>query len=512
MSKIDRIMIGSILMLLFLTLATAQASGGTLNAVMLEGPDDNLDPAYKYTGWYLRAAGIYETLFSFDENMNLVPELATGYEQVSDTEYRIKLRDGVKFHDGTPMNADAVVYSIERVLDPANSRNKEYSFIDSVEKYNDSSIAIKTTESYTPLINSLTDPLLSIICPENQDINKTAVGTGPFKFDSYEKGVKLTVVRNDDYWGEKAKLDGAVINYVSDPLTRSLQLQSGDVDIARGIPQTDVQNLKGAGIDVMNKETLRTFFFYVNIRKAPFDNVKVRQAINYAINRQEIVDTALEGIGGVPAKGPFPDVLPWSANDKLEAYSYDPDKAKELLKEANISDTDGDGILDYQGKPFEVTIKTYTKRAELKPSAEVVASQLQSLGIKSEVVILESGALTTDLADGNYDVALYAWNTAPTGDPDYFLTKHYQSTGSEAAYTGYSNPVVDDLLEKGRTTLDSDKRKEYYDEVQKKVFEDSPNIFLFYLNELVGRKEKVKGYEIYPSEVTFLTPKVDLEA
>jgi peptide/nickel transport system substrate-binding protein len=512
MLKIDRIMIGIILMLLFLSLGVAQASGGTLKADLAFGPDDNLDPAYQYTGWYLREAGIYETLFSFDENMNLVPELATGYEQVSDTEYRVKLRDGVKFHDATPMNADAVVYSVERVLDPANSRNKEYNFIDSVEKYNDSAITIKTTESYPPLINSLTDPILSIVSPENQDINKTAVGTGPFKFDSYENGVKLTVVRNDDYWGEKAKLDGAVINYVTDPLTRSLQLQSGDVDVSRGIPQTEVKNLEAAGIDVMDKETLRTFFFYVNTRKAPFDDVKVRQALSYAIDRQELVDTALEGIGGAPAKGPFTDTMPWNANDKLNAYTYDPDKAKELLKEAGITDTDGDGILDYQGKPFEVNIKTYTKRAELKPSAEVVASQLQSLGIKSEVVIEESGALTTDLTDGNFDLALYAWNTAPTGDPDYFLTKHYQSTGSEAAYTGYSNPEVDELLEKGRTTSDPDKRREYYDSVQEKVLEDSPNIYLFYLNELVGKSSKVKGFEIYPSEVSFMTPEMELEA
>jgi peptide/nickel transport system substrate-binding protein len=124
----------------------------------------------------------------------------------------------------------------------------------------------------------------------------------------------------------------------------------------------------------------------------------------------------------------------------------------------------------------------------------------------------ESGALTTDLTDGNFDLALYAWNTAPTGDPDYFLTKHYQSTGSEAAYTGYSNPEVDELLEKGRTTSDPDKRSEYYDSVQEKVLEDSPNIYLFYLNELVGKSSKVKGFEIYPSEVSFMTPEMELEA
>ncbi len=509
--KTSLLIMGCILLMLLLALAGAEESGGTLKAALIFGPDDNLDPAYKYTGWYMREAGIYETLFSYDPDMSLIPELATGYEQVSDTEYRINLREDVKFHDGTALDADAVVYSLERVLDPGNSRNKEYGFIESVAKYNDSAVTIKTKEPYAPMIASLTDPLVSIISPAEDDINKTPVGTGPFRFDSYEKGVRLTVVRNEDYWGEKALLDGAVINYVSDPLTRSLQLQGGDVDIARGVPQTEVQNLEDSGLEVLDRESLRNYFMYVNTRKAPLSDVKVRQALNYAINRQELVDTALEGIGGVPAKGVFPDSLPWSANDELEGYAYDLEKARELLAEAGISDTDGDGLLDYQGEPLNLTIKTYTKRAELKPSAEVVAVQLQSLGIKSQVQILESGALSADLKDGNYDLALYAWNTAPTGDPDYFLSKHFESAGSEAAYTGYSDTEVDEWLESGRTTFDPEERKEYYSKVQEKVLEDSPDIFLFYLNELVGVNGKVSGFEIYPSEVSFLTTDISME-
>jgi peptide/nickel transport system substrate-binding protein len=214
----------------------------------------------------------------------------------------------------------------------------------------------------------------------------------------------------------------------------------------------------------------------------------------------------------VPAKGVFPDSLPWSANNDLEGYAYDPEKARELLAEAGISDTDGDGFLDYRGQPLNLTIKTYTKRAELKPSAEVVAVQLQSLGIKAQIEILESGALSADLKDGNYDLALYAWNTAPTGDPDYFLSKHFESTGSEAAFTGYSNPEVDEWIESGRTTFDPEERREYYNRVQEKVLADSPDIFLFYLNELVGLNTNVKGFEIYPSEVSFLTNKISLEA
>jgi peptide/nickel transport system substrate-binding protein len=259
-------------------------------------------------------------------------------------------------------------------------------------------------------------------------------------------------------------------------------------------------------------ETLRENLLYVNMKKAPFDSLAVRQAINYAIDRQEIVDTALEGIGGVPAVGVFTSKNPWSANEDLQAYDFNLSKAKELLWQAGITDTNGDGWLDFQSKPFSITIKTYTSRAENKPSAEVVAAQLEKVGIKTNVEILDSGALGSDLVDGNYDLALYSWSTGTTGDPDYFFSKHFESTGAEAKKTGYSNPDVDSWLEKARTTFDHEERMEYYRKVQEQVLADSPEIVLFYLNELAGKNKKVKGYALYPSsEINFLNPELSLE-
>lgn len=492
--------------------ADSSFAGKTLKADMIFGPDDNLDPAYKYTGWYMHEAGIYETLYSLDENMNVVPTLATGFDQISDTEYKIHLRTDVKFHDATPLNADAVVYSLERVMDSSNPRHGEFGFIESVKAVDDNTVTIKTKQPHAPTIASLVDPLVSIVKP-GVNLNTTPMGTGPFKFDSYEKGVKLTVLRNDEYWGEKAKLDGAVLFFVADSMTRAMQLEGGDVDIARGLPQSEVQNLKSkSDLEILSMETLRENLIYVNMKKAPFDNLAVRQALNYAINRQEIVDTALEGIGGVPAVGVFTSKNPWSANDDLQAYDFDPSKAKELLLQAGITDTNGDGWLDFQSNPFNITIKTYSSRAENKPSAEVVAAQLEKVGIKAKVEILDSGALSSDLGSGNYDLALYSWSTGTTGDPDYFFAKHFESTGAEAKKTGYSNADVDNWLEKARTTFDQKERMDYYRKVQSQVLADSPEIVLFYLNELAGKNQKVKGYALYPScEITFLTPELSLE-
>jgi peptide/nickel transport system substrate-binding protein len=479
--------------------------GGTLKAAMIFFKE-TVDPADGWTGWYVRKAGIYETLFANDENMVLISELAIDYEQVSDTEWEISLREDVTFHDGTQFNADAVVYSINRVLDESNSRHTEYDFIDSVEKKDDFTVTITTEEAYAPTIASLTDPVTSIVSPNVEDLGTEAAGTGPFKLVEFEPAVSMSVERNDNYWGGPVKLESATFEYIKDPQTRAYMLEAGEVDMARGIPQAEADIIDDkADLDVISKETLRTYFMYVNTEKAPLNDVKVRQAINYAINREQIVETALEGVGGVAAKSVFPSIMPWSANDDLEGYLHNQTEARSLLADCGITDTDGDGVLDYDGSPFELTIKTYTTRPELKPTAEVIVEQLKEIGIKASVETRDIPTLREEVAEGNYDLALYAWGVGLSGDPDYFLSSHFESTGNEAGLTGYSNPEVDQLIEEGRTTFDYDTRWDIYKQVQEQILEDSPEIFVFYLNELVGLNTGVKGYEIYPNEITFLT-------
>jgi peptide/nickel transport system substrate-binding protein len=361
--------------------------GGSLNAVMIFGPKDNtLDPAYKWTGWYVRKAGIYETLFKYNDEMQLTPELATGYTQVSDTVWDIHLREGVIFHDGNPFNADAVIYSIGRVTDESNSRSSEYDHIASVVAADDYTVQITTTEPYAPTIASLTDPLVSIVSPDASDIASDPVGTGPFMYDSNVWGASLSVVRNPDYWGGGVKLEDVTLTYVSDSTTRAAMLESGDADIARGLPYPQVSTIEGnPDLDVVSKETMRAYFMFVNTNpkpeRAPLDDIGVRQAINYAIDRDEVVDVALEGVGGVPAKGVFPSIFPW-ANDELAGYTQNQTKALELLADAGITDSDGDDVLELSsGEDFTLNIMTYTTRAAMQPSVEVIESQLEAIGM-----------------------------------------------------------------------------------------------------------------------------------
>ena len=485
----------------------APALAEDVRLVMPFSPGDRLDPAFDYGGWYMRQAGVYETLFSYDEDMNLFPELATGYELASDTEWIIHLREGVTFHDGTPFNADAVIYSINRVKDDSENRwYDQYSFIDSISVVDDYTIEIVTKDPYAPTLSVLADIRFAcMVSPAADDLDAEPVGTGPFKFVSYEPDVSLTLDKNDDYWNGDVKSDGAVVHYISQPETRALMLEGDEVDIAWAIPAQWYDAIEDSSdTKVVSKDTMRTYFMFVNTAKPPLDKVEVRQAISYAIDRQELVDTALEGVAGTPAKGFWPSNYPWSANDDLKGYPYDQDRAKELLEDAGLT-WDGEAWL-YEDEPFELSIITYTSRPANKPSAEMIAAQLERIGIKTKVETLEAAAIRSAMSEGNYDLSLYAYGVATNGDPDYFVTQQFLSTGTEAGYTRYSG--IDDLIEEGRTTLDQDDRVDIYTEIQEQVLEDCPEIFLFYDKMLVGINEGVEGFEIYPSEMPVLTEDV----
>lgn len=487
-------------------------SGGHLNCALAFGPSDTLDPVSKWVGWYVREAGLYETLFSYDENMVLQPELASGYEKISDTEWKITLRKGVKFHDGTVMDADAVIYSLNRVLDSENARKSEYDFIESITKDSEYSITIRTKYPSAPTIASLTDPIMSIVSPKAEDLQNKPVGTGPFKFKSYTRDVSISLERFDDYWNGVPKLSSIDVYYVTDGMTRLFKLESGEVDLITGVPQSEIATLQSSeDYEVFTKETLRSYFLYVNMKKEPFSDRNFRQALNYALDRQEIVDIALERIGGTPAKGVLPSVSEWSVNDQLEVIQRNETKAKELLSQAGLEDTDNDGWLEYNGKDFEINIVTYTNRPQLKPSAEVIETQFESIGLKTRVTTMESSAIEADMSNGNYDLALYAWVVAPTGDPDYFFSKHFHSNGTEALKTGYSNPQVDKWITAARQTTDEDLRREYYNNVQWQILEDCPEIFVFYQNAMDATSSKVGGFKQYPNEITIITKDVYLK-
>ena len=484
-----------------------------LRLVEIEGPDTggSLDPANGWEGWYVAKAGIYETLFAYDADMILQPKLATGYKLLNDTTWEITLRKGVTFHDGTPFNADSVLYSFDRVLNESNKRASEYAFIKDVRKTGDYTIVIETNDKYAPLITSLVDPLMSIVSPNIVDVDKQPVGTGPFVFSAFEPGASLDVVKNENYWGGEVGLDKVYTTYIPDATSRTLLIKSGDADVVRDILPSEYNAVSnGSDTYVESKAMLRTYFVYINENKAPFDDVRVRQALSYAINRQEIVDTALEGVGGVPAVGPFSYSSPWNANDEIEPYAYNKEKALALFAEAGIL-PGADGKLYYNGEPFTIEITTYSKRAALPPTLEVIAAEYEDLGITVKTRIMDSSAIKADVATGNYDMTMAAWSTMPTGDPDYFLSPMFLSTGSYASgWLHYANPTVDALILEARTTFDADKRAELYDEIQNITQNEVGLIYLFYESQNWGISDAVSNIEIYPNEYTMMTKDITI--
>jgi peptide/nickel transport system substrate-binding protein len=484
-----------------------------LHVVSYVGPDTggSLDPSFKWVGWYVRQAGIYESLFSFDTEMNLQPELASSYRQLSYTEWEVTLRDDVYFHDGTKMNADAVIYSINRVLTPTNSRYEEYAFVDEVYKTGEYTIVIKTKEPYAPAIYAFADPVMSIVSPNASNLEKEPVGTGPYMFVSFEPSTSLELKVNDKYWGGKPKLDRISIIYNTDPATRSFLLMSGDVDISWNFQYNAYAGMDAdPNINAIKPEAgTRTEFLYVNEKNAPFNDVRVRQAISYALNRTELVDTALEGVGAVPAVGIFSSAISWSAYDDLTNYDNNQEKALELFAEAGIK-KGTDGKLYYNGEPFTINLLISTKRSSSLPTANVVATQLEQLGVTVSIRVVDYSALASECKKGNYDLSMASWITAPSGDPDYFLTTQYLTDSTYAQWTGFSNSELDAKILKARTMFDNEKRYALYDDIQHEIQDDMTLIPLTYITNLFALNKDVTGFKVYPNELTVITKDIGI--
>jgi peptide/nickel transport system substrate-binding protein len=464
-----------------------------------------LDPATRWVGSYIRAWGIIQTLFYCDEKNNVVPELATGYEALSDTEYKIDLRQGVKFHDGSPFNADAVVFSLNRVLSPENTRHGDYDFIESVSKVSDHEVLIKTKKPYAATIASLTDPIASIISPNTQDFNISVIGTGPFRQEKYNKDISVSVTRFDDFWGGKPYLDGAIFYFVKDPQVRSYKLQNDEIDSLAGypLPATEVKTVvDNPGLMVVSNESSRLYLLYLNNNKEPFNDPDARMALNYAINRGEIIDTALEGVGGVEPEGFFPRSSYWWY-DGFSGYKYDQSKASDLLDGAGIKDADSDGWRDYRGKTLEISLRTYVDYGLDKP-AEVIQAQLEAIGIKTNLDLGKYSAEHEKVENGDYNIWLDSWPTFLGGDPHWAISNMFQSNRSEAKLIGYSNSAVDEWLDKAIATNENAKRRELYDKVQEQVLEDAPVIYLYFEMDNTGMNRRVGGYKYYPG-TTILT-------
>lgn len=475
----------------FIMAAMASASAQVLEIGMDNGPT-GLDPHLitAFPSFMVVNGNIYEGLTAVDKDLKVTPGLAESWSVSPDGKtYTFKLHPGVKFHDGTDMNADDVVSTIRRVQskDIASPLASRLSAIEAAKAVDPQTVELTLKEPSAPLLSSLaTIAIVPSEAETNKDVlQKTPVGTGPFKFQEWQPNGFILLAKNDAYWQKGTpKLSGLKFNIVPESATRQVGLTNGQYALLPNIDAATALQLKGKP-NVKLGETLDLAYTLIgmNTSKPPFDNAKVREAVNYAINRQEIVDAALFG-AGVPGGPLSPALKSWALDIKeFSCYKPDPAKAQALLKEAGVA------------MPVTVTMNVLP-RQDVKDIAQVVQEQLNKAGFKVELKNQEQGQFIQDWRNSNFD--LFTSINAGSPDPDDYFYRTFRTGGSTNVFK-YSNPEIDQLLDKARTLQDQAARKTAYDQVQKTLACSGPVAHLTYGTLFSAMRDKLQGYEVMPN-------------
>ena len=483
---------------------TTETDGKTLRIAF---PDmvTTTDPANVSAATMLKeVAGVCETLVYADSDFKLQPMLATEWEQTGDTTWEFKLRDDVTFHDGTKFNADAVKWCLERERDE-NSAFKGSTFIDSVDVVDEYTIRINTTQPTTELPGAVSYVGTAIVAPtsvdENGDFVK-AIGTGYFMQTDFDvSSGKFVCEKYDGYWGDvNTSVTSRVIICMKDSSARSLALQNGEVDIVSDIPFSDLETLANSeNIKVSKFNTARTYLYEYNMNKPVFQDEKVRKALIYAINKEEIVNDVLLGVGGVP-EGMLMNDIPW-ANTDVDTYDYDPDKAVELLAEAGYTDTDGDGYLDKDGEKLSLRIITFTKRPGCQLIVQATQGYFANIGIDTSVEVMEWTAMAEDVASGNYDMVLNSVASCYMPSPTYYLNTVYVNSDN-----GYHNDKVDELVAESLAVSDMDQKYELSKEAQAVAQEDAGIYTVALYGAVFGLSDRVTNFDYNAAAHDFIVP------
>ena len=468
--------------------------------------DAGLNPHDNYSGWSALRYGVGETLFKYNDNMEVEPWLATDYEFVDDTTVKITLRDGVKFSSGRTMDAQAVKECLEnlaKVHDRAPSDMK----IDHIEA-DGLTLTIYTTEPCPAIINYLGDPYGAIIDMEygvqGEWGNANVAGTGPYIAEKVTP-TQIDLVKNENYWGGDVKVDKVTVKSFSDGSALTAALQTGDIQGTYGLQYDNYVLFDGNPEYTINScATSRCFFGQFNFESEIMQDQNIRKAIEMGIDKEGFCSVIMEG-RGLPAKAAFPDSFSYG-NEAVETVSYDPEGAKKLLEESGWKDTDGDGYADKDGQKLTIDWLTYPTRLEQPKLAEYAQATLKEIGI--DVVVNNTSDHMTYAADGNFDVYVSSTTTAPTGDPEYFFTS---TVVGPKNYGKYENKEVTALTEKLHQAFEPEERAKLATELQQKILDDDGFFFVSHLNMGIVTKSNVKGMAAHPCDYYEITADLDVE-
>ena len=505
MSLLSRLAV--LVTVVFALAQTAHADSKTLTISYAFGPKSEIpDPRAGYNGWLSNQVGVTETLMGIDYDLNLYPRLAERVEQASPTKWRVTLRDGVKFHDGTAMTAQTVADSISTISSEGNAgHNKRIAKLlglASVSADGDKVVVFETQKPNAAFPWTLSEPGIAILGAASEAFPINA--TGPYIFREAIPKQLYRAKANANYRLGMPGFEEVRMVVGSDPASAALAFEAGEVDLVINYPEADFDRIKGAGAQGFSAPTARLYFFTVNAATGPMANPLIRRAVSMAIDRKGIVDAALSGVGGVPAGTIYPAGKGWAADIEVK---YDSAAAEKLLAEAGAVKQGGRWMLD--GKPLEINIVTYSSRAALAPTAELTQAFLQAIGLTAKVRVGEYGASNDAIKNGSADMFLQAWVTTPQGDPGTVLETLLKSDGGSNSGK-FSNPRMDELLAKGRATFGHSKRKAIYDEIQEIVANEAALIPVFHVSQVNVAKPGLTGYAVHPTETYWITHETKL--
>lgn len=476
--------------------AAAESAGGevrdTLNVVMASDAAsmDSADAIDVYS--QMAYGNILETLVNLDENGEVVPGLAE-YEMLDDVTYQFKIKEGVLFHNGEELKASDVAFTLKRGCESA-VLNYLFSEVnpDTIEIVDDYTVKFSLKNPSAPFLINLTCNPAGIVSEKavteaGDNYSMNPVGTGPYKFVSWEKGTAIKLEAFEDYHGEPAKIKNVVIRPIPEGTNRTIELESGGADIACDIPTTDISRVEAdENLNLDQIVAYSTTFLGFNCQAEPLDDVRVRQAICYALDYEGITQSIMQGYA-TPASTPVSSALLYH-DETAKHIPYDPEKAKSLLAEAGYPDG------------FDLTI-TCDERKERVDIATIAQSQLAEVGINVTIESLEWAAFLNKAYAGETQCFVLGWSSS-VPDPDMVCYSVFHSSmigNGNNNIAKIDDPKIDELLEKGRTNFDSETRKEAYSELYHYLNEVVPWDMMWADTKYVGLSTDVEGFKMDPS-------------
>jgi peptide/nickel transport system substrate-binding protein len=479
---------------------TGPRYGGTLRTGMQTDPvglDPHLSTA---TATRNMMEHVYDTLVFYSASGRFTPGLAESWTTSADgLLWTFKLRRNVKFHNGRPMTAEDVVYSINRIKDPRtrSPRAGDFTDVDSVAAPDAGTVTFKMKKPFAPLLAKLSGSISAAIVPKevvekDGDLNTNPTGTGPFRFVGYTPQQRLTLVRNGAYWEQDSTgrrlpyLDRIEFVFFPDAIARATAIRTGTVDFIEYVPSSEVRNLRNdANVEVVGGPSANFRGIYINNAIAPFNNVKVRQALAWTVNRKEIIDTALFGVGGLEATG---SVIPPGNFYALTRNVYDKadaDRAKRLLAEA--------------GHPNGVEADLYVTSTYdfLRTPAELIQAHAAKAGFRLRIIAADWSVYLPTVFAKRYTLTILG--TSGQVDPDDYMFNNFR-TNDARNYMNFSDAQFDRFVEEAQTTANESARKRLYEQAQMRLMEQMPMVMLFHSATYEAVRKNVQGFEHWPNQ------------